>query len=455
MYLLEYIVSKLKLENFKGIEKLGIDFDKNINVFIGENGSGKSSILYALALALSRFFGRIKSLEINGLLFTDDLIFQEADKASIEVDMMLLKQKSSLDDKSKKTERIMSVGVSKKRGDKIQFLSNINKIQKFATAFKNALEDEDNVTYSIPIAVYYNTNRNALNVPLEPQNEDIFKRITAFDGAFNKKNYNDFLHFFEWYRNREDLENEKMREQGGDYRDSQLQAVRTAIESMLPGFSDLKVKRGKPARMLVSKKIMWDKSWDGDKTMDGNKTIELDITQLSDGEKCLLAMVGDIARRLAIANPSNSEPLKGEGIILIDEIDLHLHPQWEAVIMERLHHIFPNCQFIVTTHSPLVVGSLPSSQIFQLSLNSEGKVQVAHPDFSKGLTANEVLSSIMKTPYQDVKIQELYQKLYETIENGNWKRADELIAELNKVNPNKSSELKEAEAYLNLSRDDQ
>ena len=169
----------------------------------------------------------------------------------------------------------------------------------------------------------------------------------------------------------------------------------------------------------------------------------------------MLAMVGDIARRLAIANPSNLEPLKGEGIILIDEIDLHLHPQWEAVIMERLHNIFPNCQFIVTTHSPLVVGSLPSSQIFQLSLNSEGKVQVAHPDFSKGLTANEVLSSIMKTPYQDVKIQELYQRLYETIENGEWKRADELIGELSRINPNKSSELKEAEAYLNLSRDDQ
>ena len=68
MYLIEYVVSKLILKNFKGIENLTIDFDKNINVFIGENGSGKSSILYALALALSRFFGRIKSLEKNGLL---------------------------------------------------------------------------------------------------------------------------------------------------------------------------------------------------------------------------------------------------------------------------------------------------------------------------------------------------------------------------------------------------
>lgn len=446
MYLIEYVVSKLILKNFKGIENLTIDFDKNINVFIGENGSGKSSILYALALALSRFFGRIKSLEKNGLLLTDDLIFQGADKVSIEIEMDM--------EVAQDSEHFpISWSVSKKRGDNVQFLPKSKELQDLADKIKELLEG--NANFSIPVTVYYNTNRSALDVPLTPLDEDIFKQTTVFDGAFNKNNYNDFRHFFEWYRNREDLENEKLREVGGDYRDAQLQAVRTAIEAMLPGFSNLKVKRGKPARMLVTKKIMWDKSMDGGRTMNGDKTIELDITQLSDGEKCMLAMVGDIARRLAIANPSNLEPLKGEGIILIDEIDLHLHPQWEAVIMERLHNIFPNCQFIVTTHSPLVVGSLPSSQIFQLSLNSEGKVQVAHPDFSKGLTANEVLSSIMKTPYQDVKIQELYQRLYETIENGEWKRADELIGELSRINPNKSSELKEAEAYLNLSRDDQ
>jgi predicted ATP-binding protein involved in virulence len=427
----------MTLKNFKGIESLKIDFDKNINVIIGENGSGKSSILFALALALSRFFGRIKSLEKNGLFLTDDLIYQGANQAVIGVEMALEMEPDSGEETKRK---LLNWSVSKKIGDNVQFLTKSDLLQKIADAIKEALEKTEE--FAIPVTVYYNTNRNALDVPLESVSEEIFKQITTFDGAFNKKNYNDFRHFFEWYRNREDLENEKLRECGGDYRDSQLNAVRNAIESMLPGFSGLKVKRGKPSRMLVTKKIT------------DIKTLELDITQLSDGEKCMLAMVGDIARRLAIANPGSSEPLKGEGIVLIDEIDLHLHPQWENVIMKRLHDIFPNCQFIVTTHSPLVVGSLPSSQIFQLSINQEGKVQVAHPRYSKGLTANEILSSVMGTRYQDQQIQDQYNKLYEAIENGDWENADELINELSKVNPNKSSELKEAEEYLNLSRDD-
>ncbi len=452
MYLFEYTVSEISLENFNGIENLRIDFDKNVNVIIGKNGSGKSSILYALALALSRFIGRIKSLEKNGLFLTDDLIFQGADKASIEI-KIVLEVGQDPTDVAKRNHHLIKWTVSKKRGDNVQFLTKSKELQKFADKVKEILEGNDN--FAIPVTVYYNTNRNALDVPLTPLDEDIFKQTTVFDGAFNKKNYNDFRHFFEWYRNREDLENEKLREQGGDYRDAQLQAVRTAIESMLPDFSNLKVKRGKPARMLVSKKIMWDKTMDGGKTMDGDKIIELDITQLSDGEKCLLAMVGDIARRLAIANPSNPEPLKGEGIILIDEIDLHLHPQWEAVIMERLHSIFQNCQFIVTTHSPLVVGSLPSNQIFQLSLNSEGKVQIAHPEFSKGLTVNEILSSIMKTPYLEKHIQDQYNEAYAAIENEEWKKADEVLVSLKKNILASTPELVKIETYLNLSRDDQ
>lgn len=69
-----------------------------------------------------------------------------------------------------------------------------------------------------------------------------------------------------------------------------------------------------------------------------------------------MAMVGDIARRLSIANASAENILEGEGIVLIDEIDLHLHPSWQAVILPVLLNTFPNLQFIVTTHSSKVLG---------------------------------------------------------------------------------------------------
>ena len=441
MLFLKYTIAALTLENFKGIEKLKIDFDKNINVIIGENGSGKSSILYALALVLSQFIGRFNSLEENGLLMTDDMIFSKADKTSVDIKLNVeFGPDAELKDDYKGPKRTsLAWNISKTRGSDMQMVSKQQLLQDIAKRIKTTLSKID--VLSIPIAVYYSTNRSALDIPLEPINEDLFNKMTAFEGAFNKKNYNDFWHFFEWYRNREDLENEELRERGGNYRDSQLEAVRKAIESMLPGFSGLKVKRGKPARMLVNKQV-------------ADKAIELDITQLSDGEKCMLAMVGDIARRLAVAYPDMSKPLEGAGIILIDEIDLHLHPQWENVIMERLRGIFPKCQFIVTTHSPLIIGSLPSSQIFQLSLNPEGKVQIDHPDYSKGLTANETISLLMGAPYQDEAIKERFDELYKAIEDGDWANADKVVKRLREDMPVKTPELTKAEAYLALSRDD-
>lgn len=83
-------------------------------------------------------------------------------------------------------------------------------------------------------------------------------------------------------------------------------------------------------------------------------------------------MVADIAARMAEANPGKENPLSTSGIILIDEVDLHLHPQWQRTILKSLHSIFPNVQFIVTTHSPSVIlGALDITQIIK---SEEGKL---------------------------------------------------------------------------------
>ncbi len=90
---------------------------------------------------------------------------------------------------------------------------------------------------------------------------------------------------------------------------------------------------------------------------------EISIFNLSQGEKTLIALVSDIARRLVILNPSLENPLNGYGIVLIDEIDLHLHPKWQQTIVQKLENTFPNIQFILSTHSPLVLTTVTSEQI--------------------------------------------------------------------------------------------
>ena len=82
-------------------------------------------------------------------------------------------------------------------------------------------------------------------------------------------------------------------------------------------------------------------------TKDG---LDIDVNQLSAGEKSVILLIADLAMRLTIANPSLENPLEGEGIVLIDEIDLHLHPQWQRNILPALLATFSKCQFIVTTH---------------------------------------------------------------------------------------------------------
>ncbi len=205
--------------------------------------------------------------------------------------------------------------------------------------------------------VYYPVERVVLDIPLKIKTHHRFDQLDGYDNALTQGV--DFRRFFEWFRECEDAENEsslgamqeilaslqnnpqdeQLRAKLSEFPyDKQLTAVRDAIAAFMFGFSKLRVQRKPRLRMTVEKQ---------------GKT--LDVAQLSQGEKSLMALVGDIARRLAMMNPSLDNPLHGEGIILIDEIDLHLHPQWQRGIIQRLRDTFPKCQFLLTTHSPLVI----------------------------------------------------------------------------------------------------
>ncbi len=159
----------------------------------------------------------------------------------------------------------------------------------------------------------------------------------------------------------------------------ELMFVRKAIECFLPNYNNLRVKRSPKPHMLIDKH---------------NEPLNLDY--LSDGEKNLIVLVGDIARRLALANSDLENPLEGHGIILIDEIELHLHPAWQRMVISRLLKTFPNCQFIVTTHSPQVLGEVEPNSITVLYTDEDRNIKSFHPEQSIGLTSNEIMDEIMK-----------------------------------------------------------
>ena len=131
-------------------------------------------------------------------------------------------------------------------------------------------------------------------------------------------------------------------------RSGEISAFEKVLGVFLEGFSDVQVET-QPLRLTVRK--------------GGSR---LSISQLSDGERSFIAILGDMVRRLALANPDLDDPLQGHGVVLIDELELHLHPTWQRQIVENLRETFPNIQFIGTTHSPFVIQALRPGELVNL-----------------------------------------------------------------------------------------
>jgi hypothetical protein len=152
----------------------------------------------------------------------------------------------------------------------------------------------------------------------------------------------------------------------------------------------------------------------------------LRVSQLSDGERGVLAMVLDLARRLSQANPDLADPLKGgSAVVMIDEIDLHLHPEWQRQIVRRLTEVFPKCQFIATTHSPQVIGEVEHERI-QIIADGE----VFSPTHSFGVDSSRVLEEIMEVPRRTADVQQVLDDLSEQVANRNWVEARRLVTTL-------------------------
>ncbi|MBC6475107.1 MAG: AAA family ATPase [Hormoscilla sp. GM102CHS1] len=333
-------VKRLSMKAFRGIDQMTLEFDADgPTVLIGINGVGKSSILDCISILLSWFTGRIQNPSNSERPFKNEDITNKDSETHNEIDILY-------------DDRKVTWSLTKARNGDTS--SKLTELETFVEKIHSQLNEDPQ--FNLPVVIFYAVNRVVLDIPLRIRKQHSFEPIDAYDGALESGEI-DFRRFFEWFRNQEDIENENklelLRQQENEkeieyhiikYRDVQLEAVRKAIYLLTPEFSNLRVRRS-PVRMTVEKK--------GE---------ELIVNQLSDGEKCLLAMVGDLPRRLAIANPGLSDPLQGKGVVLIDEIELHLHPKWQREIIPALTRTFPNCQFIVTTHSPQVVSHVKRPQ---------------------------------------------------------------------------------------------
>jgi predicted ATP-binding protein involved in virulence len=399
-------VKRLQIDSFRGIDDLTLEFQTDEpTVFIGINGVGKSTVLDCLAILLSHFVEALikpptEAWNLNAR--KQDITyarFPGVQDITNGCDEVHNKITISLISSREITGSLMGV----RKGSWNSFELDFTELKTFAHGLHSQLQNHPET--NIPLVVYYPVKRAVLDIPLEIPKEHPFEQIDAYDEALAGVQIS-FSSFFQWFRVLEDLENEERRD-NPDYRNRQLEAVRQAIYSLPAGFLNLRVRRS-PLRMTVAKQGQ-----------------ELIINQLSDGEKCLLAMVGDLARRLAIANPGLPDPLQGSGVVLIDEIELHLHPKWQREIIPALTRTFPNCQFIVTTHSPQVISQVKPEGIYILERTDEGIVAM-RPESSYGRDTNRILEDLMDTPERPQEIKESLLELFRLIAKGELDSARQL-----------------------------
>jgi len=154
------------------------------------------------------------------------------------------------------------------------------------------------------------------------------------------------------------------------------------------------------------------------------------VNQLSDGEKCLIAMLGDLARRMAIANPQNPYPLTGTGVIIIDEIDLHLHPQWQRFVVPKLLEVFPNCQFFISTHSPNIITHVQPESLHFMEQTEMG-IKIDPVQESYGKNVDRILEDLMGLETTRPKeIAEALKDIYEQISQNQLEAAKNNINDL-------------------------
>lgn len=440
-------IKSFRLNNLGRFRQLAVQLaptdaiPSNVTVLVGNNGAGKTSILKALATSLSWFIARLRSEKGSGTPIPEDVVFNGATSAAIYL-TVFDKLNPAVNAPLWQFEWTLA---KTRSGRKAEYHSALSEVSDLADKYRTALTENEKA--SLPLIAFYSVERVVLDIPLKIKGKHSFLQIDGYDNSLNQGV--DFRRFFEWFREREDSENEngisqdvmnelmsilgdrqdiweKLQYLKASSKDRQLTAVRSAITHFMPGFTNLKVRRKPRLHMSVDK--------DGE---------TFNVLQLSQGEKSLMALVGDIARRLAMMNPALENPLHGDGIVLIDEVDMHLHPSWQRSIIKRLTATFPNCQFVLTTHSPLVISDYKDVLVYSLD---NGEVTAVPSQY--GQDANTVLLDVMDTHIRNAQVTEKLNDTLDAIQNLELDKARQLIAELEQDLPSGNLELAKSKLLL-------
>ena len=417
-------LKRLSITNLRAFDHAEFDFHPEFTLLAGGNGVGKTTVLESLRVCLSRLLRKFTASQTKPRSFWNDDIQVGATALSVDLDLSINFKSYKLKINSKQ-EQCSITSQARHVRDQTPFMTDSEMlIPKFGTEAMAAKEARLNPVDTI--GVYFGINRSMATYELRRNIKANGGPKSAYAYALADRGLR-LAELASWMHTLEQRSSELPKA------DQHLHVLRTAVNRFLPECKNMQA-----AVVDHRSRLYFEKQ--------GQK---LDSRKLSDGEKSILALVSDLVMRLCQANPRLDDPVReGAGIVLIDDIELHLHPQWQRKIVEQLCKTFPNCQFVATTHSPQVIGEVEHCKIRMIV---DGKVHT--PPRSFGIDSSRILEELMDSKSRNVVIDEQISKISKLIGRGKSDAAKKEIRELSDKLGEDDPEITRALTYLEFMED--
>jgi predicted ATP-binding protein involved in virulence len=412
------ILKKLQLKNFRSFNDIEIAFHDKLSVIVGVNGAGKTSIMEGVAIAISSMFVKMDGLTARKInkdqAHLKTYTVGSTKDVQAQYPVIVSAEASCSIDGDESSVIHWSRSLNSSSGQTL--FSEAKEITSLGTQYQNQVRSGDD-SLVLPVLAYYGTGRlwdyhREKQSDLFQSNSRLNGYVDCMDGTANIKL------MMSWFSKMTILkyQNQDLGLEGIP----ELEAVYSAMETCfkrITGCDTVKIQYNMGTKEL---EVAYED--------ESGEMMRIPINQLSDGYKSTISLVADIAYRMAVLNPQFLGDVCNEtdGIVVIDEVDLHLHPSWQQRILGDLTAIFPKVQFIVSTHAPEVINSVPKENVIIMKQGVAFSAAVE----TYGKDANGILHTIMEVNARPHVVAEKIEQFHTCIDNQKYDDADAILSEL-------------------------